>query len=138
MPSGSAKFAANLAAAWAALPPRHRIARLPAASSSKAKGQFEEEKIMDSADGAPEPKGFIPIRVHHGDLHPEDVATVYGILVITTPARTLLDLASTVEPCELEQALVAALARGLTSPVELLEVMTRHLGVPRLAALLDR
>lgn len=92
---------------------------------------------MDSADGSPEPKGFIPIRVHYGDLHPEDVSTVYGILVIT-PARTLLDLASTVEPCELEQARVAALARGLTSPVELLEVMTRHLGVPRLAALLDR
>jgi hypothetical protein len=88
-------------------------------------------------DGAPE----LEIRVHYDpDLRPEDVTTVDGIPV-TTPARTLLDLATCVDDDELEQALVNALQRGLTTYAEIREVMARyprHDGLTRLGALLEQ
>jgi hypothetical protein len=82
----------------------------------------------------------LKIRVHYDpDLRPEDVTTVDGIPV-TTPARTLLDLATCVDDDALKQALAIAIRRGLTTYVELREVMARyprHKGVARLGALLE-
>jgi predicted transcriptional regulator of viral defense system len=82
----------------------------------------------------------LKIRVHYDpDLRPEDVTTVHGIPV-TTPARTLLDLATCVDDDELEQALANAIRRRLTTYAELHEVMARyprHDGVARLGALLE-
>jgi hypothetical protein len=87
-------------------------------------------------NGAPE----LEIRVHYDpDLRSEDVTTVDGIPV-TTPARTLLDLATCLDDEELEQALAKALQRGLTTYAELREVMARyprHEGLARLGALLE-
>ncbi len=83
----------------------------------------------------------LKIRVHYDpDLRPEDVTTVDGIPV-TTPARTLLDLATCVDDDALEQALGIAIRRELTTSTELREVMARyprHEGVARLAALLEQ
>jgi hypothetical protein len=80
------------------------------------------------------------IRVHYDpDLRPEDVTTLDGI-PITTPARTLLDLATCVDDDELEQALANAIRRRLTTYEEIREVMgryPRHAGVARLGALVE-
>jgi hypothetical protein len=68
----------------------------------------------------------LKIRVHYDpDLRPEDVTTVDGIPV-TTPARTLLDLATCADDDALEQALAIAIRRGLTTSAELREAMARH------------
>lgn len=94
---------------------------------------------MDPVNGRPDPDEDLTIRIHCADLRPKDASVVNGIPV-TAPARTLLDLASTLGQSELEQAMAAALARHLTSSSELVEVMARyprHRGVPRLAALLE-
>ena len=82
-----------------------------------------------------------PVRViihYDPDLREEDVTTVDGIPV-TTPARTLLDLATCCDDRDLREALSTALRRNLTNRAELIEVMARyprHAGLPRLKALL--
>jgi hypothetical protein len=80
------------------------------------------------------------IRLHYDpDLRPEDVTTLDGI-PITTPARTLLDLATCVDDDELEQALANAIRRGLTTYAEIREVKgryPRHAGVARLGDLVE-
>lgn len=93
---------------------------------------------MDREDGPDGLSGGLTIRIHYADLHPEDVTTIDGIPV-TTPARTLLDLASTAEQSELEQAFATAFEKHLVSASELVEVMVRyprHPGIRRLTALL--
>jgi very-short-patch-repair endonuclease len=59
------------------------------------------------------------------DLRPDEVTLVDGIRV-TTPARTLLDLAET-EPCRaVEQAYANALRMRLVTPAEMREMVERH------------
>jgi very-short-patch-repair endonuclease len=58
------------------------------------------------------------IRVHEATLVAADVTTIDAIPV-TSPTRTLIDLASVVTPEVLEEALDDALRRGLTSLVRL-------------------
>ena len=59
------------------------------------------------------------IRIHRSrTLTPDDTTTHLGI-PITTPARTIIDLASTLEPLPLEQALDQADRRGLIDFAEL-------------------
>ena len=59
------------------------------------------------------------IRIHRSrTLTPSDTTTHLGI-PITTPARTIIDLASTLEPLPLEQALDQADRRGLIDFAEL-------------------
>jgi very-short-patch-repair endonuclease len=80
------------------------------------------------------------VRVHHvRDLLPDEVTTIDGIPV-TTPARTLLDLAETEGPRDVEQALAAALRMGLVSYDDLrlmLERHPNHRGAPLLRHLLE-
>jgi len=79
------------------------------------------------------------IRIHRvSDLRPDEIATVDGIRQ-TTPARTLLDLAATVNARDLERAAVEAFGMRLTTPAELGEMVQRHpghRGSARLRALL--
>jgi very-short-patch-repair endonuclease len=59
------------------------------------------------------------------DLRPDEVTLVDGIRV-TTPARTLLDLAET-EPCRaVEQAYANALRMRLVTPAQMREMVERH------------
>jgi hypothetical protein len=67
-------------------------------------------------------------------LDQRDVRTVRGIPV-TTPARTLLDLAAVVTTRELEQALAEAHARRLARRGDLLSVLARAGRRPGVAAL---
>ena len=80
------------------------------------------------------------IRVHRTrSLPAADVADVRGIPV-TAPARTLLDLAASLDEDELQRALSEAFARQLVTERELISVLARgrgHPGAATLRALLD-
>ena len=66
------------------------------------------------------------IRIHHiRTLRPDEVTVLDGIRV-TTPARTLYDLASVASARELEQALAEALARRLTTISRIRKLLSRH------------
>lgn len=94
---------------------------------------------VDERESPRESVGLLRARVHYDDLLPEDVATVHGIPV-TTPARTLLDLATVVNDDELEHALAEALRHELTDRSEILAVIARyprHRGGPRLRTLIE-
>jgi very-short-patch-repair endonuclease len=68
-----------------------------------------------------------------------ETTTLHGIR-ITTPARTLLDLARVLSPRGLEQATATALRAGIVSTAELhalLELRPRHLGARALRTLLE-
>jgi hypothetical protein len=71
---------------------------------------------------------------HRSDLEPDEVTVDRGIPV-TTPARTLLDLAEHLTPQRLERAIHEAEYRRLTSPLSLAELLTRHRGRRGTAAL---
>jgi very-short-patch-repair endonuclease len=79
------------------------------------------------------------IRAHRfSGLPPGDSTTIAGI-PITTPARTLLDLASVAGTRELERAVAQVERRELARPGELLSLVNRHRrrpGTPALLALL--
>jgi very-short-patch-repair endonuclease len=75
------------------------------------------------------------IRVHRvRDLDPRDIRKLGGI-PITSPARTILDLAADVTPRELEQALAEAYARQLARRSELVSLLARRSPRPGTRAL---
>lgn len=80
------------------------------------------------------------VRVHRvRDLRPDEATTLDNIPV-TTPARTLLDLAGTLTARELEQALANALRMSHVTADEMhtmLDRHPRHRGAPLLRKLLD-
>jgi very-short-patch-repair endonuclease len=65
------------------------------------------------------------IRAHQGRLRPEEATTLEGV-PITTPARTLLDLASLLGPHELERAVAQAVRAGLCDPEQILSLLAEH------------
>jgi very-short-patch-repair endonuclease len=79
------------------------------------------------------------IRVHRADLEHEEVTKLKRIPV-TTPTRTLLDLASCASLPDLEEATAKALATHRTSREKLLALLARYPhrhGAPRLRALVE-
>jgi very-short-patch-repair endonuclease len=78
------------------------------------------------------------VRTHRLALRADEITAVDGIPV-TTPSRTLYDLAGTTPLRDLERALAESLARGLTTRARLEAVLVRNahrVGTPRLRALL--
>jgi hypothetical protein len=67
------------------------------------------------------------LRCYHADLGPDDVTTVSGLLV-TTPARTAIDVARYSIPGVGLGALDAMARAGLIDPTELLETVERWRG----------
>jgi very-short-patch-repair endonuclease len=66
------------------------------------------------------------VRIHRvQDLREDEVTLLHG-LPVTTPARTLLDLAETLTQREVEQAYATALRRQLVTPAEMREMLDRH------------
>jgi hypothetical protein len=88
------------------------------------------------------PRGVRPrarIRIHETTLQPDETSTHEGIAV-TTPARTLLDLAAILTPQQLERAANEAEVRRLASPTSLDALVARYPGrpgTPAIKALLD-
>jgi very-short-patch-repair endonuclease len=74
------------------------------------------------------------IHAHRIALAPDEITHERGIPV-TTPARTLLDLAEQLTPQRLERAVHEAEYRRLTSPLSLDALLTRHQGRRGTAAL---
>jgi predicted transcriptional regulator of viral defense system len=74
------------------------------------------------------------IELHRSALPPDEVTTADGIPV-TTPNRTLFDLAAVVEPPALERAIERADAQRLTDSLSLATLLTRHPRRPGAAAL---
>jgi hypothetical protein len=66
------------------------------------------------------------VRVHRRSALPADEVTTVDGIPVTTPARTLLDLASVVSSRELEQALIQTLAKGLATREEIHTIVERH------------
>jgi very-short-patch-repair endonuclease len=80
------------------------------------------------------------VRVHHSDL-PADETTVADGIPVTTPARTLLDLAAVLTPHQLERAVHETEYRRLTSPLSLDALLTLHpkrRGTATLKMIVDR
>jgi hypothetical protein len=78
---------------------------------------FDHFPIDVTVPGSPEdprtqtaPDGLVVHRVPH--LHPDDVTTLHGI-PITTPSRTLIDLAEVMDQDELRATFETARRRGL-------------------------
>jgi very-short-patch-repair endonuclease len=80
------------------------------------------------------------VRIHRvRDLFPDEVTMFEGI-PITTPARTVLDLAEVLTSREVEQVLATAYRKGLVTREEMLRMVERHprhRGTPLLRRLLD-
>src|SRR5215211_4228475 len=79
------------------------------------------------------------IRVHRSDIGPDE-ATKANRIAVTTPARTLLDLAAEASMAELEQATAKVLANRAVSRQKLRDLLARHPrrpGAPRLRELLE-
>jgi hypothetical protein len=64
----------------------------------------------DDPRDRPDPVGVTVHRVP--TLHPDDVTTIHGMRV-TTPARTLIDLAETMDKATLRRSFALARSRGL-------------------------
>ncbi len=75
------------------------------------------------------------VHVHRTTSLRRDELTSKYAIPITTPTRTLLDVASQLRPRELEQALAEAFAQRLTDRVRTLSMIERHPGRPGVRAL---
>jgi very-short-patch-repair endonuclease len=70
------------------------------------------------------------LRVHRCTTYQQDETTLLDGLRITTPARTLLDMAARLSDHDLERAVAAAQRKRLATSLEIRTVLERH---PRLA-----
>jgi hypothetical protein len=80
------------------------------------------------------------IHIHRGDV-PDDERTREHGIPVTTPPRTVLDLAAVLRPRHLERAINDAEAQGLSDPLSLPDLIARyprHRGVRALKKILDR
>jgi len=121
-------------------------ARLSHATAAGCQGLAHERRPDENATIVVS-VGFGPrrprpgIRVHRvGRVEPDETTTYEGI-PITTPPRTILDLAAIVAPRELEHTVARALRGGLATEDSLASLLARYPrrpGVPALRAILAR
>jgi very-short-patch-repair endonuclease len=81
------------------------------------------------------------IQLHRVRRLAEDEATLHDHIPITTPARTLLDLAGEAPSADVEHAMIEAVRRRLTDRAAIARLIERHparRGVPLLRELLER
>jgi REase_MTES_1575 len=64
--------------------------------------------------------------LHNNQSLPADEVRKMGPLLVTSPARTLLDLGAVISPRQVEHALEDAVRRKLTNFVELNDILLRH------------
>ena len=82
--------------------------------------------VVDVTLADREARHRVGIRVHQASHLLSEDLTVYRGLPVTTPARTLLDLASILMPSELERALGEAERRGLITHAQLADYLSRR------------
>jgi very-short-patch-repair endonuclease len=84
---------------------------------------------------------LVGIRIHRRRELPNSDRAVCEEIPVTSPGRTLIDLATLLKPGQLEAAINAADKRDLINPEQLREEVASHprtAGVPALRAVLDR
>lgn len=87
----------------------------------------------DPRESAPPPEGVV---LHRGPpLHPDDVVAGPGGIMVTSPSRTLIDLAEVMDADELRGCFVRARELGLLDLAELAAARARVEWRPSLAAL---
>ncbi len=97
----------------------------------------EIEVVVDIWDGAANPH----VRVHRSRILDRHDVWIRHALPVTSPSRTLLDLAPTATDRQLELAFDRGITERTLSPSHVAELLTRaggHRGRARLAALLDQ
>ena len=72
-------------------------------------------------------RGDREVQIHQHQLEPDEIETCQGVPV-TTPLRTLIDLASCVSQPQLEAAIRQAVYRNLTTTALLVDAVDRHAG----------
>ena len=80
------------------------------------------------------------LHLHTRELDPQDVTTIHGDLRITTPERTILDIAPTLDDEQLENVIALAIRNRLTTELKLqaqLERRKGHRGTRRIKQILD-
>lgn len=135
--------AACLAANKGGFTPTQRSPRdPPAAASYRSAGRlWDFDGVEDDLVELTVPRSmrlrWPDIIIHTRQLNPRDVAYL-GPIPLTTPARTLLDLASVLSDGLLEVVVESAVRRKMISPGRLAERLPRGVpGSPRLRALLE-
>ncbi|MFN8152173.1 MAG: hypothetical protein U0R24_13750 [Solirubrobacterales bacterium] len=99
----------------------------------------DHEPIHVTVPGSPDdprvPKSMPGVVVHHvPELHPDDVCIFRGIRM-TTPSRTLIDLAEVMDKEELRGCFARAEEQGLLDPEQLAAARARVEWRPSLAML---
>ena len=95
-------------------------------SAAAVRGVRRADGAVDVMVARSGPRSRPGIRVHHtADLPPEDVTHHRG-LPVTSIERTLLDLATTLTPHDLERAVEQAQISGLTTHAKLVDSLTRR------------
>ena len=77
------------------------------------------------------------IRSHRASALPQCEVTIRHGLRVTTPARTLVDLAATTPPADLERLVEEMQVQNLATPTELIEAIGRGAGRPGIRKLRD-
>ena len=114
-------------ALMAAVARRPRLAPLPLPSRRSLRACAHPARDpMRRHDPRPRrPQTHRASRIHRATLHPQDLTRRHGIPV-TSPARTLLDLAATEPPTEVDRALNEARIARLVSDPSLNEQFSRY------------
>ena len=80
------------------------------------------------------------LKLHTRDLHPSEITTIHGDLRITTPERTILDIAPTLDDDQLERVIAHAIRNRITTERKLQKQLARRKGArgaKRILHLLD-
>jgi hypothetical protein len=107
--------------------PQTWAAQRTAAALWRIPGHPEDHRIelLRPADGSNERRGAI---VHRSSLIPPEHVTVTRGVPVTTPERTIMDLAGTLGPLRLERTVAEAVRRGLCTDAGLHVVLARMAG----------
>lgn len=82
-------------------------------------------ELLRPADGSNERRGAV---VHRSSLIPPEHVTVHRGVPLTTPSRTIMDLAATIGPLRLRNAVADAVRKGLCTDASLHVVLARMAG----------
>lgn len=79
-------------------------------------------ELLRPADGSNERRGAV---VHRSNLIPDEHVTIHRGVPVTTPARTIMDLAASIGMARLERAVAEVVRRGLATDAALHIVLAR-------------
>lgn len=104
-------------------------ARVSHASAARLRGLLDADTYLNRVEvtmARRRRRRLEGVRIHRvRDLRDDEVTELYG-MPVTTPARTLLDMAETATPRVIEQAFATALRKQLVTAEVMREMVERH------------